>query len=142
MNEHNAEQQALINKMDADKLRMQTNLQDRLKRRREDKLKDKSQDLKQQESERRRELDQKQRNAVDQSKSHEVLHARHLTDGFNTCLMFFYYVTVMNLCDEHMKLYNWSFVWLRSQLLATRKCFCVNNRTWCYAVFLNLNSAN
>ena len=89
MNEHNAEQQALINKMDADKLRMQTNLQDRLKRRREDKLKDKSQDLKQQESERRRELDQKQRNAVDQSKSHEVWHARHLTDGFNTCLMFF-----------------------------------------------------
>ena len=69
---HQRDLQTLINKMDADKLRMQSNLQERLKKRREEKLKSKENKLHDTVEESKKELSEKQRSAREDRKAEEV----------------------------------------------------------------------
>ena len=69
---HQRDLQTLINKMDADKLRMQSNLQERLKKRREEKLKSKENKLHDTVEESKKELSEKQRSEREDRKAEEV----------------------------------------------------------------------
>ena len=70
--EHNKEVQTLVNKMEADKLRMQSNLQERLKRRREEKLKNKEAQIKEDLQEQKVEMAEKQKSAQERLNADEV----------------------------------------------------------------------
>ena len=69
---HQRDLQNIINKMDADKLRMQSNLQERLKKRREEKLKTKESKLHDKVEESKKELSEKQRSAREDRNADEV----------------------------------------------------------------------
>ena len=69
---HQRDLQNLVNKIDADKLRMQSNLQERLKKRREEKLKSKENKLHDKVEESKKELSEKQRSAREDRKANEV----------------------------------------------------------------------
>ena len=71
---HQRDLQNLVNKMDADKLRMQSNLQDRLKKRREEKLKAKEDKLHDKVEDSKKELSEKQRSAKEDLMAEEVSH--------------------------------------------------------------------
>ena len=64
--------QNLINKMDADKLRMKSSLEDKLKKRKEEKLHSKQRDLQERMEDDTREFAEKQRNAKDRAVADEV----------------------------------------------------------------------
>ena len=69
---HQKDVQNLVTKLEADRLRMQSNLQERLKKRREEKLKTKQTAVKQEVHESRRELAEKQRSETERLKADEV----------------------------------------------------------------------
>lgn len=69
---HQKDLQNLINKMDADKLRMQSNLQERLRKRREEKLLCKQRDMQEETGEAKRELAERQRTESERQKADEV----------------------------------------------------------------------
>lgn len=69
---HQKDLQNLINKMDADKLRMQSNLQDRLRKRREEKLVCKQRDMEEEAGDAKREMAERQRAESDRQKADEV----------------------------------------------------------------------
>ena len=70
---HKRDVQTLVNKMDADKLRMQSSLQERLKKRREEKLKQKTLSVNNNAEESKRELAEKQRSETERLKADEVI---------------------------------------------------------------------
>ena len=65
--------QNLVNKMDADKLRMKSSLEDKLRKRREEKLRSKQRDLEDRSEDDQREFAEKQRNAKDRAVADEVI---------------------------------------------------------------------
>ena len=69
---HQKDLQNLANKIEADKLRMQSNLQERLRKRREDKLKGKQTAVTAQVEESKKELAEKQRSEMERLKADEV----------------------------------------------------------------------
>lgn len=75
---HQRDLQTLVNKMDADKMRMQSSLQDRLKKRREEKMKHKQSQLIKVHEESKREMAEKQRSESDRFKADEVRQAHHV----------------------------------------------------------------
>ena len=81
---HQRDLQTLINKMDADKLRMQSNLQERLKKRREEKLKSKENKLHDTVEESKKELSEKQRSAREDRKAEEVYNLKYISQDLPT----------------------------------------------------------
>ena len=69
---HQKDVQTLVNKMDTDKLRMQSNLQERLRRRREDKMADKEREVYEQLEDSKREMAEKQRAETEKLMADEV----------------------------------------------------------------------
>ena len=78
---HQRDMQSLVNKIDADKLRMQSNLQERLMKRREEKLKSKENKLHDKIEESKKELSEKQQSAREDRKAEEV--SRFCTFGLD-----------------------------------------------------------
>lgn len=72
MQAHQQDLQNLVNKMDADKIRMQSHLQERLKKRREEKIKAKEEKLSDKVQDSKKELSEKQRAATEDFKAEEV----------------------------------------------------------------------
>ena len=70
---HQRDLQNLVNKMDADKLRMQSNLQERLAKRRQEKLKEKEREMDGNKEEKRREQAENQKSQMERLKADEVL---------------------------------------------------------------------
>ena len=66
---HEKDVQNLMNKIDADKMRMQSNLQERLKKRREEKLKAKESDVNDKLEESKRDFAEKQRSEMERGNS-------------------------------------------------------------------------
>ncbi|CAH1797049.1 unnamed protein product [Owenia fusiformis] len=73
LEEHQRDMQNLMNKMDADKLRAQSNLQEKLKKRREEKFKAKQAKLVNQSAENKKEFEEKQKSEADRLKADEAL---------------------------------------------------------------------
>ena len=69
---HDRDVQNLMNKIDADKMRMQSNLLERLKRRRKEKLKAKEADVSDKLEESKRDFAEKQRGEMERIKADEV----------------------------------------------------------------------
>lgn len=72
MQQHDKDLQSLLNKMEADRLRMNTSLQERIKKRKEEKLKKKEQEVKDNLREEKRDLESRQRSERDRLKTDEV----------------------------------------------------------------------
>ena len=70
--QHERDLQNILNKMDADKMRMQSNLQERLKKKKEERLRNKQEELKENFKEQKRELEQKQKSEINRIKKDEV----------------------------------------------------------------------
>ncbi|WAR00886.1 hypothetical protein MAR_025258, partial [Mya arenaria] len=73
LEQHERDLQNLINKIDADKMRMQSTLQERIKKKKEDRLRQKQKDLFSNAEENRRELEQKQASQIHRMKADEAL---------------------------------------------------------------------
>lgn len=73
LEQHERDLQNLVNKIDADRLRMQSTLQERLRKRKEDKLKNKQKELVKNADEARQELDLKQQSQIQRMKADEAL---------------------------------------------------------------------
>ena len=69
---HERDVQNLMNKIDTDKMRMQSNLQERLKKRREEKLKAKEADVNDKLEESKKDFAEKQRTEMERVKADEV----------------------------------------------------------------------
>lgn len=70
--QHERDLQNILNKMDADKMRMQSNLQERLKKKKEERLRNKQEELKENFKDQKRELEQKQKSEINRIKKDEV----------------------------------------------------------------------
>lgn len=70
--QHERDLQNILNKMDADKMRMQSNLQERLKKKKDERLKNKQEELKENYKEQKKEMEQKQKSEINRIKKDEV----------------------------------------------------------------------
>lgn len=70
--QHERDLQNILNKMDADKMRMQSNLQERLKKKKDERLKNKQEELKENYKDQKREMEQKQKSEINRIKKDEV----------------------------------------------------------------------
>ena len=73
LEQHERDLQNLVNKMDADKMRMQSTLQERLKKKKEERLRSKQKQLFENAEENRHELHQKQSSQIHRMKADEAL---------------------------------------------------------------------
>ncbi|KAH3741464.1 hypothetical protein DPMN_048189, partial [Dreissena polymorpha] len=71
--QHERDLQSLVNKIDADKMRMQSTLQERLKKKKEDRLKSKQKELFENAEENRREMEHKHSSQIQRMKADEAL---------------------------------------------------------------------
>lgn len=78
--QHERDLQNILNKMDADKMRMQSNLQERLKKKKDERLKNKQEELKENYKEQKKEMEQKQKSEINRIKKDEVGGVRHFGD--------------------------------------------------------------
>lgn len=79
--QHERDLQNILNKMDADKMRMQSNLQERLKKKKDERLKNKQEELKENYKEQKKEMEQKQKSEINRIKKDEVGGVRHFGEG-------------------------------------------------------------
>lgn len=73
LKQHEHNMNMLISKMEADRLRMQSNLQGRLKQRQREKMEEKEVELKEEMIEQRRQMDNLQRREMERLKMDEVV---------------------------------------------------------------------
>ena len=72
MKQHQHNVNNLVGKLEADRLRMQSSLQERLKKRRQDKLQQKGQELKQEADQQHRQMENQQQRELERLKMDEV----------------------------------------------------------------------
>lgn len=92
--QHERDLQNILNKMDADKMRMQSNLQERLKKKKEERLKNKQEELKENYKEQKREIEQKQKSEINRIKKDEVGDVRHFGEDIISHLEILHFLVI------------------------------------------------